>query len=106
MERDGRENVVVCSGPLGLAQAAEIRDQFQTALEAAPDLLIDCSAATEVDLSFIQLVLAARLSAARRGGRVRLLYPADGPLAATLLAAGLTGVPPGTEDPGFWTEGT
>ncbi|MFD2233956.1 STAS domain-containing protein [Phaeospirillum tilakii] len=106
MDQNGQEQVVVCSGTLGLARAAELRDLLQAALADGPDLLIDCSAATDVDLSFIQLVLAVRQSAERRGGRVRLRHPAHGPLASALRAAGLTGLPAGGGDSSFWTEGT
>lgn len=106
MDQNAQENVVVFSGSLGLGRAAEIRELLLDAVTRNPNLLIDCSGATEVDLSFIQLILAARQSAARCGGRVRLRHPAEGPLATALLAAGLTGVPAGAEDPRFWTEGT
>jgi len=95
---------VTCSGELCLPRAEEIRDRLLAALDQAQTVVIDVSQATEIDLSTIQLILAARLSAERRGVSLRLVSPANGPLAATLLAAGLTGDSHST-DSQFWTEG-
>jgi ABC-type transporter Mla MlaB component len=53
-----------------------------------PALEIDCSAAEEVDLSFVQLLLAARLSAGLGGRSVRLTHPAGGLLRAALERGG------------------
>ncbi|SEH30874.1 STAS domain-containing protein [Magnetospirillum fulvum] len=95
---------VACSGELCLPRAEEIRDTLLAALDQAQPVVIDLSQATEIDLSTVQLILAARLSAERRGLSLWLTSPADGPLAATLLAAGLTGSPLST-DSQFRTEG-
>ncbi|EPY00132.1 hypothetical protein K678_17651, partial [Magnetospirillum fulvum MGU-K5] len=67
--------------------------------------MIDVTEASEIDLSFIQLILAARTSVERRGGSLRLVSPADGVLASTLRAAGLTGGP-FSPDSQLWIEGT
>ncbi|CCG40767.1 STAS domain-containing protein [Magnetospirillum molischianum] len=96
---------LVFSGDLALPRAEEMRDTLLAALDGGRSVVIDISQTTELDLSTIQLILAARLSAERRGVSLRLKSPADGALAATLLAAGLTGGPLST-DSQFWTEGT
>lgn len=95
---------VTCAGELCLPRAEEIRDSLLAALDLAQPVAIDLSEATEIDLSIIQLILAARLSAERRGLPLRLTAPAEGLLAATLHAAGLTGIPLAT-DGQFRTEG-
>jgi hypothetical protein len=69
---------------------------------------IDCAAATEVDLTFVQLLIASRISAPRVGKTVQLAAPADGALLDTLTRGGFQAVrescPDGTPD--FWFEGT
>lgn len=101
----GEDTVTIaCSGDLCLPRAEELRDIFLSALEQSRDVVIDVTHASEVDLSIVQLILAARTSAARRGGSLRLASPADGPLASTLRAAGLTGGPL-SPDSQFWIEG-
>jgi len=95
---------VACSGELCLPRAEEFRDTLLAALDRAQPVVLDLSQTTETDLSTIQLILAARLSAERRGLSLRLTSPAGGPLAATLLAAGLTASPLST-DSQYRTEG-
>jgi anti-anti-sigma regulatory factor len=75
-------------------------------LEAAslPAVEIDCSGATEVDVSLIQLIVAARASA-RQGGRgLTLAQPADGALREALQRGGFlaAGADPATADQAFW----
>ena len=73
-----------------------------------PVVELDCGGATEVDLSFVQLVLAARASARRRQQVLRLAQPPEGPLYETLqrggfLAASIDGA---TADQAFWLQPT
>ena len=49
---------------------------------------IDCVAASEIDLTFIQLLIATRLSAGRRDKTVRLAAAPDGALLDTLTRGG------------------
>jgi len=66
---------------------------------------IDCSNVEEVDLSFIQLLLAARSSARQSGRTVRLAQPASGPLHDALLRGGFLEAIDGREaDRAFWLE--
>jgi anti-anti-sigma regulatory factor len=51
---------------------------------------IDCSAATEVDLSAVQLLVSALKSARRSGKAVSIMQPTSGALRRTLSRAGLT----------------
>jgi anti-anti-sigma regulatory factor len=95
---------VFCSGSLTLPRAEELRDNLLSALAQSRSVVIDVTEASEIDLSFIQLILAARTSVERRGGSLRLVSPADGALASTLRAAGLTGGP-FSPDSQLWIEG-
>ncbi|WP_051103447.1 STAS domain-containing protein [Sphingomonas sp. PR090111-T3T-6A] len=52
------------------------------------DVVLDLSDLGELDLSFIQIVEATRKQFAGAGRGVRLLHPADGPVAALLARAG------------------
>jgi ABC-type transporter Mla MlaB component len=69
---------------------------------------VDCSAATEVDVSLIQLLLAARASAARAGKTVALAAPASGVLAAALIQGGFLAEDASEAGPDatFWRAGT
>jgi ABC-type transporter Mla MlaB component len=74
-------------------------------------LLIDCSAATEIDLTFVQLLVATRVSAQRLGGTVGLAPAPDGALLDTLTRGGFRVACDAKEDgvPGntaaFWFAG-
>jgi hypothetical protein len=62
---------------------------------------IDCRAAEEIDLSFVQLLLATRLSARLGARSVTLAHPAGGLLRAALERGGfLSGTE--TADQAFW----
>lgn len=91
--------VVACSGALTIGHAEEVRDRLYAALETGRDVLVDCTQATNVDLSFIQLLLAAQITAGRRGISLRLRGGGDA-LSAAVRAAGLL-----RADGDFWTGG-
>jgi hypothetical protein len=76
--------------------------ELRAALQGGAPVLIDCSAAAEVDVSLIQVLLAAR----RDGGeRVRLATPLPEVLAGVLRRGGFLAA--GSADLAFWQpEGT
>ena len=82
--------VVACTGSLTLPRADEFRDLIVAALGGDDDLIVDTTAASEADLSFLQIIVAARRTARRLGRRVHLRAPPDGPLMAAARAAGLS----------------
>jgi ABC-type transporter Mla MlaB component len=96
-------------GPIALDGVATIRTidalhgRLADALSRQDHLHIDVSGLTEVDMSFIQLVLAAHKSAERDGKRLSLAAPAEGALRDTLILGGFLG-PDGQPGPGmdFW----
>jgi anti-anti-sigma regulatory factor len=82
-------NTIACDGTLTIARAEELRETLLSALDQGCDVLVDCSGAAEVDLSFLQLLLAARSSAARRGVALKVSASGNQPLLASLRASGL-----------------
>jgi len=92
-----------------LNQADEARRKLLNALAAASGVTVDCDDIREVDLGFLQVLLAARRSAKARGIPFALARPAAGPLLAALQRGGLvgraTGGDPAVEEC-FWTEAT
>ncbi|MBK1662930.1 anti-anti-sigma factor [Rhodospirillum rubrum] len=68
-------------------------------------LEIDCLGVTEVDLSFIQMLIAARTRARSMGRTLRLAHPASGALLEALERGGfLTGIPDQATDQAFWLQ--
>jgi ABC-type transporter Mla MlaB component len=78
-------------GPLTVRNIEEVRARLLEAAGQHRDVIIDCTLVTAIDLSFIQLVLAARRSAIAAGRTVSLSHPADGILYDRLLQAGILG---------------
>jgi ABC-type transporter Mla MlaB component len=92
---------VVLDGALTVRTAAIVRDRLLAALAEHALVRVDCSAAESIDLSVLQLLLAARRSAAAAGKHVGLTAPAAGTLRGALEQAGL--LPAAGADP-FWTD--
>ncbi len=97
------------TGALTLQSAEAIHAQL-LAMADQPVVEIDCSEATEVDVSVIQLILAARITASRAGRTIRLTQPASGALRETLhqggfIAGAITaGVGQVSPDQAFWLQ--
>ncbi len=89
---------------LTVRDAANIHARLVEAVRDRPSIVVDASAAIEIDLSFLQLVISARKSALASGKALSVVPPADGRLADMLRRAGLIGaadtaLPP---DQRFW----
>jgi anti-anti-sigma regulatory factor len=103
---------LVLEGALTMRTVETVRATLREAIAllAAP-LAIDCSAATEIDLTFVQLLVATRISAQRLGGTVSLVSAPDGALLDTLTRGGFRVASDAKEDgvPGntaaFWFAG-
>ena len=80
----------------------EVYAHLVEVMRAHRHVRIDCTAATDLDLSFIQLILAARRSAAAVGKTLSLAYPANGALLVRLMQAGLVGPQVSAADQAFW----
>lgn len=90
-------------GDLTVRQAAALHARLIEALAGARHLMLDCAAAERVDLTFLQLVLAARANARAQGGDLTLSSPSSAVTEAA-CRAGLAG--PGAvtapEEHAFW----
>jgi ABC-type transporter Mla MlaB component len=91
---------LVLEGALTVRTIAGIRASLLDAMSSHDAVQVDCAAAASVDLSFIQLLLAARRSAQQAGKQLTLAAPADGALLAALEQGAF--LPPGAADP-FWS---
>jgi anti-anti-sigma regulatory factor len=94
----------VLDGSLTLRTVETTRAKLLETMERHQALEIDCSAATEIDLSFIQLLLSARTSAQSAGKTIALAQPLSGVLSDVLQRGGFLGAAPGqgTADEAFW----
>lgn len=100
---DPSSNVVISfSQAATIRQADDIAAQLGQALAQADSIEIDCSALTEVDFAFIQLIIAARKSAEAAGKRLALSAPARGEL---LRAVAICGLDDGPQRE-FWLRGS
>jgi hypothetical protein len=104
---------LVLDGALSMRTVETVRTTLCAAIEPPSDtapagiapigFAIDCSAATEIDLTFIQLLIAARVSTSAAGRPLHLAREPDGTLLDTLNRGGFRVVPePGG---GFWFTG-
>ena len=86
---DPQNGAVVLTGSITIDGIAAARSELLAALQARPQLLLDLSGLTDVDVTFLQLIEAARISARRRGKPVRIVGPAAGAVLTALRRAGL-----------------
>jgi anti-anti-sigma regulatory factor len=78
---------------LTIAEAADLRVRLLAALEGGGPVVLDGGAVADVDAAGLQLLCAARRSAAARGVTLTLRGPRGGPLARALEGAGLAHTP-------------
>ncbi len=81
------------SGPRTIRFADQTRSLLQEALRAHSATSMDCSGVTEADLSLVQLLISARISAEPSGKTVTLSHPPSGAFLQTLSKAGFTASP-------------
>jgi ABC-type transporter Mla MlaB component len=99
-----KATAVSLDGALTVRCIDTTRASLAVALERHDVVTLDCTAATEIDLSLIQLLLAARASARHAGKTLRLAAPAGGPLRAALHRGGFLtgGADAPAADAAFW----
>jgi ABC-type transporter Mla MlaB component len=98
---------LVLEGALTMRTIDTVHATLRAAIEALSgvppsNVAIDCSAATETDLTFVQLLIATRISANAIGHAVSLATIPDGALLDTLSRGGFVMA---RESGGFWFEG-
>lgn len=96
--------VIEAPGSVTVRNAGDFAGALLNAVQSGGDIDIDLSELAEVDLSFVQLVLAARTHLEGEGARLGLVQPAVPALAALLDRAGFLGDPQ-PADIDFWFHG-
>lgn len=104
VEEQSKPECVILDGSLTTRAIDAVRARLAAALNEHAAIELDCSAAVEVDLSLIQLLIAAHRSAGEAGKRLTLTQPADGPLRAALVQGGFLPAVGPADDPeaAFW----
>ncbi|EWY41634.1 hypothetical protein N825_24105 [Skermanella stibiiresistens SB22] len=107
MVNEKKTILVRFAGSLTVPEAAHIRSSLLDAFRDGDSVEVDCSGATDVDLSFVQLLLAARRTAVKLGKSITLSAPAAGALLDTLARGGLlgSGASAAAADHSFWMTG-
>lgn len=89
---DTRETEVKLEGTLGLRNVEEVRGRLEAALEEETSVVVDVKKLVEVDISILQLLLAARVSAMHRGTELRFVTTHGDVLHEAMDRAGIFGV--------------
>jgi ABC-type transporter Mla MlaB component len=97
----GMKGELRLSGPFTIRRAAELHAALQDALASNVDICIDLERDAEADISFVQLLISARVSARSAQKSIRLKQPAGGPLLDVLDRGGFLA----PDQTGFWSEG-
>jgi hypothetical protein len=100
-------HVLCVTGPQTIREAAQTHAALLGALRDHPAVALDCGSVTEVDLSFVQMIVSARRGAGGMGRRFALLHPPAGPLLGALVRGGLLSDPAAAAatDPDLWSGG-
>jgi anti-anti-sigma regulatory factor len=91
-------HILTLVGPQTIREAVQTHAVLLDALRGPGDVLLDCGAVTDVDLSFIQIILAARRTADEAGRRLALHDKPTGALAQALTRGGFRV----ETDPALW----
>jgi hypothetical protein len=97
-----------CGGTIMLSGVRTVRTAEQShsvlleALRSASPISLDCSEITETDVSFVQLLLSARKTAAEYGRDLALANPAGGVLLGVLERGGFLTADSPAEELRFW----
>jgi anti-anti-sigma regulatory factor len=75
-------------GPLTTPTSAETCRAIRNALDSGEHLVLDCFEATEIDVSFLQIFLAAQRFAERTNKTIALASSVQGALAEALRSCG------------------
>lgn len=90
---------VVVTGSAGIEDVQDLRTRLIAALKSSDAVSINLSGIGDTDISFLQLVESARLSAAEMGKALSLAYPANDALRHDLQRGGFVARP---ADRAFW----
>lgn len=97
-------SAIKLSGDLTIRNITEVYQVMAHAISQGDAILLNIDDSSDVDISFVQMIEAARLSSARNGGDLTLSSPATGQLADTLERGGFLGRT-GDAATSFWQSG-
>ena len=83
-----RAHSLQLSGEMTLRQAGALHEQLRGVAAVHDRVDIDCAGVSEIDISVVQLLVAASKSARAAGKTVSVLYPDGGALDTMLHRAG------------------
>lgn len=93
---------VVFQGSMTIQEIDAARLKMVEAISCHSVIDVDCSGVAQADITFVQMLLAARLGTADLGKVIRLTAPAAGPLRETLERSGLLSAHGDTPSAQFW----
>ena len=97
------DRVIVIRKKAKITELEEIHTLLLKALSDKIDIEINCAEIEEIDLSFVQLVIAAQKAAARSGATLRLSSPAPSAVMRLLERGGFfSGLGERSADAAFW----
>lgn len=85
-----RETTVKLEGVLGLRDAPGVNERLEGALGVGEAVVVDARELVEIDISILQLLIAARISAMNQGVELRLLAEDSGAVQGMLERIGLS----------------
>jgi anti-anti-sigma regulatory factor len=93
-------------GDAGLRNAREIADMLQAAIAEHSNIVVSLTTTTSIDITVIQLLVAARKTALAAGKSLRLRAQPNGVLRQALVKTGFVGADgrPLTPEGSFWTD--
>lgn len=103
MNNHAEDGVIVIGKKAKIAELGEIHARLVRALSDKIDIEINCAAIEEIDLSFIQLLIATQKAAAQSGATLRLSSPAPSAVMRLLERGGfISGLGERSADAAFW----
>jgi anti-anti-sigma regulatory factor len=97
------DSPVLLEGSITIAGMADAHQALLAAMATDGSLTIDIGGVSEADLTFVQLIEAARRSAAKAGRSIALTAPATGPVHEVLRRGGFLD-PADTDRINFWLQ--
>jgi hypothetical protein len=92
-----------CAGDLTIRTASATHEALCSEFQSRDEITLDLAQTGDVDLTFVQLVESARLTAIRQSKKLSLVATASGALLDVLERGGFVG--PGTSGSAFWLRG-
>lgn len=96
-----RIHTLVLTGDAGIKSAKTVADSLLEAIETHSNIAIDTQTLSGADVTTVQTLLSARVSAHARSKHLSMLAPIGAPLRVVLEQAGF--LSPGQAQAGFWS---